>query len=155
MAIRDWPRLIRQAYSRLKPGAYLQLAGSVPDFRSDDGTLPQDSAYVEMGRIYFDMSARAGVSGLEPTRWKQYLEEAGYEDVVERVLKIPTNPWPRDQALKQIGALELSHFRDTIANVFARGYEQILGGDPTYFQVLLAKARQEVLNRHMHSWVPL
>ncbi|ROT36133.1 S-adenosyl-L-methionine-dependent methyltransferase [Sodiomyces alkalinus F11] len=154
MAIRDWPRLIHQAYSRLKPGAYLQLAGSVPDFRSDDSTLPHDSAYMEMGRIFFEMSTRAGVSGLEPLRWKQYLEDAGYEDVVERVLKIPTNPWPRDPYQKRIGALELSHFRDTIANVFARGYEQILGGDPTYFQVLLAKARGEVLNRHMHSWVP-
>jgi hypothetical protein len=155
MAIRDWPRLIRQAYTHLKPGAYLQLSGSVPDFQSDDGTLPLDSAYVEMGKIYFDMSARVGAPGREPLNWKHYLEEAGYVDVVERVLKIPTNPWPRDERLKRIGAFELTHFRDGIANVFARGYTDILGGDPVYFQVLLARARQEVLNRGMHSWVPL
>lgn len=154
MAIRDWPRLIRQSFNHLKPGAYLQLAGSVPDFRSDDGTLSPDSAYVEMGRIYFDMSERVNLSGWEPTRWKQRLEEAGFEDVVEHILKIPTNPWPRDPHLKQIGAFELHHFRETIGNVFARGYEQILQGDPAYFQVLLAKARKEVLDPHIHSWVP-
>ncbi|KAH7121873.1 S-adenosyl-L-methionine-dependent methyltransferase [Dactylonectria estremocensis] len=154
MAIQDWPRLIRQAHEHLKPGAYLQLSGSIPDFRSDDGTLPADSAYVEMGRIYFEMSERVRLSGWEPTNWKRYLEEAGFEDVVERVLKIPTNPWPRDPHLKKIGAFELHHFRESIANVFARGYEQILGGDPVYFQVLLAKARKEVSNPNMHSWVP-
>ncbi|KAF4472000.1 tam domain-containingmethyltransferase [Fusarium albosuccineum] len=154
MAIRDWPRLMRQAYTHLKPGAYFQLAGSVPDFKSDDGTLPPGSAYVELGQIYFEMSARVDTSGWEPTRWKEHLENAGFEDVVERVLKIPTNTWPKDKQLKEIGAFELNHFRENISNVFARGYEQILGGDPAYFQVLLAKARKEVLNPNMHSWVP-
>lgn len=155
MAIRNWPRLMEQAFNHLKPGAYFQLSGSVPDFKSDDGTLPPDSAYIEMGKIYFEMSQRIGCSGWEPTRWKEHFENAGFEDVVERVLKIPTNPWPKDKCLKEIGAFELSHFRDTIGNVFARGYEQILNGDPNYFQVLLAKARKEVLNPNMHSWVPL
>ncbi|KAH6900569.1 S-adenosyl-L-methionine-dependent methyltransferase [Thelonectria olida] len=154
MAIRDWPRLIRQSFTHLKPGGYLQLAGSVPDFRSDDDTLPQDSAYMELGRIYLQMSETVKLSGWEPTRWKKHLEDAGYEDVTERILKIPTNPWPRDPNLKKIGAFELHHFRETIANVFARGYEQILGGDPAYFQVLLARARKEVLNPNIHSWVP-
>lgn len=154
MAIRDWPRLLRQAYSRLKPGGYLQLAGSFPAFQSDDGTLPRDSAYVQMGELYFEMSDKIGASGLEVQNWKRYLEEAGYEDVQEILLKIPTNPWPKDQRLKKIGSFELCHFRENIANVFARGYTQILGGDPAYFQVLLAQARKEVMDRSMHSWVP-
>lgn len=155
MAIRDWPRLVRQAFSRLKPGGYIQLCGSYPSFQSDDGTLPADSAYIKMGELYFEMSEKIGASGRELQNWKRYLIEAGYEDVQEILLKIPTNPWPKDQRLKKIGAFELCHFRDNIANVFARGYTQILGGDPTYFQVLLAQARKEVVDRTMHSWVPL
>lgn len=155
MAIRDWPRLVRQAYNHLRPGGYLQLCGSYPAFQSDDGTLPEDSAYIAMGQIFFDMSEKVGASGREPRNWKQYLEEAGYEDVVERVYKVPTNPWPKDPRLKKVGAFELEHFREGISNVFARGYTEVLGGDPVYFQVLLAKARQEVSNRAMHSWVPL
>ena len=154
MAIHDWPRLVLQALNHLKPGGYLQLAGSYPEFRSDDGTLPPDSAYVEMGNIFFDMSERIGASGREVLKWKNHLERAGFEDVHERLYKIPTNPWPRDERLKKIGVFELSHFRDNIANVFARGYQQILGGDPAYFEVLLARARKEVLDRRMHSWVP-
>lgn len=155
LAVRDWPRLIRQSFEHLKPGGYLQLAGSVPLFTSDDGSLPPTSAYVEVAQIYFDMGDKIGTSGKEPLRWKDYLISAGFTDVVEVVLKIPTNPWPRDERMKQIGAFELLHFRDGISNIFARGYTQILGGDPAYFEVLMANARKEVLNRRMHSYLPL
>lgn len=154
LAIRDWPRLIGQAYTALKPGGYLQLAGSYPEFRSDDDTLPPDLAYVELGKIYFDMSEKVGVSGRELPQWKQQLVDAGFVDVVEKMYKIPTNPWPKNPRLKKVGAFELLHFRETISNVFARGYTEILGGDPVYLEVLLAKARQEVLDRNMHSYVP-
>lgn len=155
MTIHDWPRLIRQAHSRLKPGGYLQLSGSYPRFASDDGTMPPDSAYFETGQIYFQMSERIGASGHEVLRWRRYLEDAGFVDVHEHIYKIPTNPWPRDPRLKKIGAFELGHFRDNISNVFARGYTQILGGDHAYFEVLMARARSEVSNRNMHSYVPL
>jgi SAM-dependent methyltransferase len=155
MAIHDWPRLIQQALEHLRPGGYLQLAGSVPMISSDDDTLPADSAYVELSRIYFEMGERIGASGNEPLRWKEYLEAAGFTDVVERVLKVPTNPWPKDPRLKQIGALELTHFRDGIRNIFARGFTQILGGDSAYLEVLMAHARKEVGNRKMHTYVPL
>ncbi|VBB81494.1 Putative protein of unknown function [Podospora comata] len=154
MSIRDWPRLFRQAKRALKPGSYLQLGASVPLFSSDDDTLPKDSAYLETAQIFFDMSAKVGVSGMEPLSWTKYLEEEGYEDIVQKMYKIPTNPWPKDERLKRIGALELTHYRDGIMNVFARGYKDILGGDETYFQVLMARARNEVVDRNMHSWVP-
>jgi SAM-dependent methyltransferase len=155
LSIRDWPKLIRQSYQHLEPGGYLQLAGSVPLFTSDDGTLPPNSSYAEIAQMYFDMGDRIGVSGKAPLLWKQHLVDAGFENVVETVLKIPTNPWPRDPRMKKIGAFELCHFRDGISNIFARGYEQILGGDPAYFEVVMANARREVLDRRMHSYLPL
>lgn len=154
MAIPNFPRLIGQAYDHLKPGGYLELAASIPDFKSDDGTLPPGTAYVEIAQMYFDMADRIGCSGKDPMKWKEQLIEAGFTDVVERVFKIPTNPWPKDERLKQIGAFELMHFREGIANIFARGYTQILGGDPAYFEVVMANARREVLNRKMHSYLP-
>jgi len=74
---------------------------------------------------------------------------------VEKVLKIPTNRWPKDPRMKKIGAFELRHFRDGISNIFARGYTQILGGDPLYFEILMARAKAEVSNRRMHTYLLL
>ena len=52
-------------------------------------------------------------------------------------------------ALELLGMrrFERLNFRDGFANIFARGYTEILGGDPAYFEVVKANARKEILNR--------
>ncbi|TVY27220.1 Secondary metabolism regulator LAE1 [Lachnellula hyalina] len=155
LSIRDWPKLMRQSYEHLKPGGHLEISGSLPYFQSDDGSLPAGSAYAEIAQVFFDMGDRIGVSGHDPLKWKEQFLEAGFTDVKQTILKIPTNPWPKDRRMKQIGALEMSHFRDGISNIFARGYTQILGGDPNYFEVLMARARNEVTDRKRHSYLLL
>jgi hypothetical protein len=34
---------------------------------------------------------------------KGYLEDAGFEDVVEKEYRWPMSPWPRDRKLREIG----------------------------------------------------
>lgn len=154
MAVRNWPRLMRQTYDTLKPGGYIQISGSYPLFTSDDGNLPPGTAYVEVGDIFFAMGDRISVSGHDPLKWKSQLIEAGYTEVVESV-EDTHNPWPKEPRMKQIAAFELVHFRDLIANIFARRYTQVLGGDPKYFHVLMARVREEVLNKRMQSHLSL
>lgn len=55
-AVRDWPRLIAQAHTHLKPGGWLQLSCTIPDIHSDDNTLPANSGYKHAGDLYFDMA---------------------------------------------------------------------------------------------------
>ncbi|KAE8862041.1 hypothetical protein PTNB73_07595 [Pyrenophora teres f. teres] len=43
-AVRDWPRLIQQAYAHLKPGGWIQLASTIPGALSDDNTIPPTAA---------------------------------------------------------------------------------------------------------------
>lgn len=155
LAIRDWPRLIGQAYDTLKPGGYLELSASVPIFTSDDDSIPPNTAYREVGDMFAEMGEHIGCRVTEPENFKQYMLAAGFTDVHEKIHKIPTNPWPKDPRLKKVGAFELLHFRDQISTMFARGYTQILGGDPVHLQVVLAQARNEVLDRTMHSYFPL
>jgi hypothetical protein len=70
MAIPDWPTLIGQVFETLKHGGYLELNGSIPDFRSDDGSLPPKTAYIEIVQMHFDMRDRIGCSGKDPMKWK-------------------------------------------------------------------------------------
>jgi hypothetical protein len=93
----------------------------VPLFASDAGTLPEGTAYVETAQIYFDMAERIGASGKTLLKWKSMLEEAGFEDVTENILKIPTNPWPKDKRLKQVGAFEVAAFPRRGQECFCEG----------------------------------
>lgn len=152
-AIRDWPKLIRQSLEHLRPGGYMEIAGTVPLIGCDDGTFPENTAYAQLSKIYFEIGDAMGATAMAPTHWKRQMEEIGFEDVRENIFKIPTNPWPKDKRLKNIGAFELIHFRDTIVGLFLRGYTQLLKGDLNHFQVLMAQARTEVQNRNMHTYV--
>jgi hypothetical protein len=145
--------LIQQSLEHLRPGGYLEIAGSIPLIGCDDGTLPEDTAYAQMAKLYFDIGEAIGATAMAPTYWKRQMEESGFEDVRENIFKMPTNPWPKDKRLKKIGAFELIHFRDNIGGLFLRGYTQLLKGDPNHFQVLMAQARKDVVNRNVHSYI--
>jgi hypothetical protein len=152
-AIRDWPKLIRQSLENLKPGGFLEIAGTIPLIGCDDGMFPENTAYAELSKIYFDIGEALGATAWAPTYWKRQMEEAGFVDVQENRFKIPTSPWPKDKRLKKIGAFEHVHFRDGVGSLFLRGYTQLLKGDPNYLEVKLAQARKEIQNRNMHTYI--
>ena len=37
-------------------------------------------------------------------RYKQYLAQAGFIDITEKIYAIPGSPWPRDKKMKEQGA---------------------------------------------------
>lgn len=71
----------------------------------DDGTLPLDGAMV---RWFHEMQV-AGTAVDRPLVMaglvKQVYLEAGFVDVHERVFKMPTNGWPKDERLKEMGRM--------------------------------------------------
>ena len=150
-AIRDWPALISRAYDHLVPGGYLELAITVPQVGCDDGTMPPDSCYKQMGDMHFEIAEAMGIDAWAAKKWKSQLEARGFEDVHQNVFKIPTNRWPRDKRLKVIGALEVANFLEYSTAGFERGAISLLGKDPTELQVTLAHARRDTNDRSIHT----
>ncbi|EEU36570.1 uncharacterized protein NECHADRAFT_42626, partial [Fusarium vanettenii 77-13-4] len=150
MTIYDWPNLVQEVYRALKPGAYFEISGFIPDYRCDDGTIPKDSAYVKVGKLNFEIAEKRN----EPIRWKTYLLDAGFDDVHERALKLPMGPWPNHPHLQKIGNFELLNWRDQAMTTFRNMCQNALGGDQTYYNEILAQAETEVLNPNMHSYMP-
>lgn len=154
-AIRDWPRLIQQAFDCLRPGGYLELGATVPLVSCDDGTLPPNTAYKQLETVFFDIGKAMGASADAGLYWKEQMEHVGFVDVEETPFKLPTNPWPKDKRLKQLGALEYTHFRDGIDAYFIRGCVQYLGMERVELELLLAQAKKETQNRSVHSYIRL
>ena len=157
LAIRNWPNLLRQAFRTLKPGGYLELAATVAAVGCDDGTFSmekaKDSAYAKIGKTFFELHEALGADPAAPMKWKEQMLSARLEDVQEFAFKIPTNPWPKDQRLKQIGAFELAQFRDGVANLFERGWTGVLGRPRAEFEVIMAHAKQEAADPSRHTYV--
>lgn len=152
-AVRDWPRLIGQAYDHLKPGGWIQLASTIPDIQSDDNTLPDKSYYVEAGRLYFEMAERMGAPLDSPRKWADQMQAAGFEEVRDVVYKIPMGTWPRARRLRVIGRLEQMMLVEGFEAFMLRGYVQILGGRAEDLAFILAHARREITDPNIHTYV--
>lgn len=151
-SIRNWPRLISQAHEALKPGGWLQLACTVPEVRCDDDTIPGKSAMKEAADMFIEMGARMGTSPLEARKWKQNLIDAGYVNVEEVVLKIPTSPWPRDSRLRSVGAIERAMLSEGLHAMMLRGWTQILGRKIEDLAVFTELAVRELRDTSIHIY---
>lgn len=153
-AVRDWPRLIRQAYTHLKPGGWIQLASTIPGALSDDNTIPPNSGYVECGRLYFQMAEKMGAPLDAPRSWAHQMRDTGFTNVQDVVYKLPMGSWPRSKRLRTIGRLEqIMILEGGFEAYMLRGYTQILGGRVEDLQIILALARREIKDPSVHTYV--
>ena len=102
-SVTDYPRLFQRAFAATKPGGYLEFHDIDPGSYSDDGTLTPESKSVEWGKLFKEGCARAGRSILPLEDYKRLMEDAGFIDVQQVIVKRPHNSWPKDKGLKRIG----------------------------------------------------
>ncbi|KAF5844117.1 hypothetical protein GGP41_010165 [Bipolaris sorokiniana] len=153
-AIRDWPRVIAQAYAHLKPGGWIQLASTIPGPLTDDNTIPENSGYVETARVYFEIAEKMGAPLAAPRDWNAQMKEAGFINVQDEVYKLPMGPWPRSKRLRTVGKLEqIMILEGGFEAYMLRGYTQVLGGKVEDLQIILALAKREVRDPSIHTYV--
>jgi hypothetical protein len=139
--------------SHLKPGGFLELACVWPVPASDDNSLPEKSLYIEMCQIFRDIGAKIGADPDAPTRYKEYLQDRGFVNVKETILKIPNSPWPKDPRLKRAGALQFTNIMEGAQACLLRGFTKEFGRSREELEVLLMQMRKELVNQRHHSYV--
>lgn len=153
-AVRDWPRLISQAYTHLKPGGWIQLACTIPGALSDDDSIPPNSGYIEASNIYHELAEVMGAPLVAPRSWAEQMRDAGFTQVRDEIYKLPMGPWPRSKRLRAVGKLEQMMITDGGFEAYMmRGYTEFLGRKKEDLQVILALARREVKDPSIHTYV--
>ncbi|KAF3479485.1 uncharacterized protein GIQ15_06461 [Arthroderma uncinatum] len=149
-SIRDWQKLIRQAFSCTKPGGWVEFQDWDGTIRSDDGTLKGThlfmlqeavkNAFVEMG-ITSNPGAECG----------GWLKDAGFINVTTEKFKVPLGTWPKDKHLKVVGAYNVLQHTEGLGGIANLPLIK-KGWSPEEIQVLLAKAREDLRNRSIHAY---
>jgi hypothetical protein len=99
-------------------------------------------------------SAKFGASLTDPMKWKGWLEARGYQNVTERVFKLPFNPWPKDPRMKLLGAWEMENLLHGLEAMVTRMFQKGLGWTDAEVTVFLAFLRKEIKNPQMHGYWP-
>lgn len=86
--ISDWDKLMRQAYTHLKPGGWVEFQEPLALCESDDGTLEMAKDVVQWQDLCEEAAKKWGRDIRAGYILKQSMLDAGFVDVEEKVVKV-------------------------------------------------------------------
>ena len=129
-----------------------------PDLRHacDDQSLTSKNAIARWTNLIMDGLGEMGVEGRNATsQYKKWMEEAGFVDVVDIVYKWPSNPWPKDPELKEIGRWNMENLLQGAQAMTMAPLTRGLGWEPAEVEVFLIDVRKEIMNCNIHAYWPV
>jgi len=154
-SIKDWPKLIGQAYRNITPGGWLELCDTVNPVACDDGTLPPDSALVKWNQLLVEASKKLGATLDCSLHYREWMIAEGFTNVVQVNYKWPINSWPKDPKYKNLGLWSHQNAIEGLQAVSLMLFTNVLGWSTEEAEILIAGVRRDLKNRHIHAYWPV
>lgn len=123
-----------------------------PRFKSDDGSLGEDSHLVHLSELLCEASAIYNRPIPYHHEYFAWFEKAGFVDVKQILLKSPTNPWPKDKKLKEVGRYQMLAHIEGLEGVSLGLLCRVYHWKLEEVKILMAKLRPELKERSIHSY---
>nr|POF12820.1 secondary metabolism regulator lae1 [Quercus suber] len=151
-SIADQAKFYKEAYNALKPGGWLEIVEMHVLLFTDDDSIPKDSALAQWGRCLQEAFAKIGKDVPEVEWYAETFKKQGLQNVQWTTLKRPTNDWPKDPRMKEIGQYCCLNFLEGLEGFTIAPFTRILGWSMEEVNVLLARVRAEVMKRNIHAY---
>lgn len=103
-SISSWPELYANVFRHLKPTyGYIEHVEIDMYPRCDDDSLPRNAVMLQWADYLMSATEGAGKPIAYNTHTRQHLQQAGFVEISEQVIRVPFNPWPSDLHQKDIG----------------------------------------------------
>lgn len=119
----------------------------------DDGTLPPDYGYGKFVDLCMEGFRKFGVNPLGMENNPALLTEGGFENVEERIWKVPIGTWPKDPKMKTVGLYNRSMLIDALQAVSMAPLTRGLGWSAIEVEMFLMEVRRSLLNSSIHSYL--
>jgi len=138
----------------LKPGTgWIEHVEIDMEPRCDDYTLPSDSYLNKWYGWLADATFRVARPIAYEHRTRQLLQQAGFIDIQETVIRVPYNSWPNDPHQKDIGRwynLGITEGLEALSiAALTRVYSWNLNEN---IRPMLDQVRREICNRKIHAY---
>lgn len=140
--------------SNLSPGGWLELQDLDFPLRSQDGTLNESTTLYKWGKLIEEGNKKVGLD-IITSQYQKYMIDAGFVDVEVRQYIWPSNPWPADPKLKELGKWNLVNLLDAVQAVSMAVLTRIMGMTRDEVEVLLSQVRKDLKNRKIHAFSPM
>lgn len=124
-------------------------------FQSDDGSLPPDWPAAIATDLVVKGALMSGRKFYKDKEMVTLLQEAGFQDITVKVLKMPATPWPKEKGLKQAGYFQALQ-SDTLFHSYGLAlYTRVLGMSMEEATKICDEARDSVARARqdkIHAW---
>ncbi|KAF9877292.1 hypothetical protein CkaCkLH20_04992 [Colletotrichum karsti] len=148
----DWPDILAKAYKNLEPGGYIELHDHQLPLKCQDGTMTDDFKPYQWNNMLIEATNKIGRPINVPYKFKQMLEDAGFVDIEERIVKWPFNDWPKDSKLREIGHWTNETALAGVEAVSMALFTRVLGWEPAEATVFCAEVRNAHKTKAVHAY---
>ncbi|KAK2803770.1 hypothetical protein FQN51_003000 [Onygenales sp. PD_10] len=152
MSIQDWPRLVSQMYSNVKPGGWVELYDCDLEYRSFDGSLTKEHAIYKNEELVISGTLKHGREPCPGPKLKSWMKNAGFVNITEKIIPLPLGTWPKNPKLKEVGAWNLLQFMEGVEGWSMAVLTRFHGWTPEEAQIALAQVRADAKNRSIHLY---
>lgn len=150
-SIGDWPKLVRNVYDNLEPGGWAEFQDFDLLYYSDDDTMNPDTEIYKWIRLILEASRKNGRDPCPGPKLEGWLKEQGFVNVYHERIKFPIGPWPRDKDKKELGMFNLMQTLQGLEGYTLWLFTHMLGWKKEEVDVVVAKVRNEVMSKCLHS----
>jgi hypothetical protein len=150
---KDPRSVFQKAYDSLTPGGYFEMQDLAfpPAYM---GEPPTESPLYKWGQVISEGSAKLGRPWTNVPKYKQWFEELGFEEVVEKKYYWPFNTWAKGDYYKHISVYAQAIFLNGLEGMSLRILGS-MGWSPDEIKEFLVAVRNEVKNTAVHSYGPM
>jgi hypothetical protein len=138
--------------SNLDPGGYLELCDGVFPVYTDDDSFPPDSALKKWGDLILTAASNLGRSADSALLYKEQMESAGFVNVVQKIYKWPTNGWPKDKKMKELGMWNYANMGESTSGLSLALFTRGLGWSMEELEVFLIDVKKEMKSTKIHAY---
>lgn len=120
--------------------------------RCDDGSLPRDSALYHWANLLMQATEGAYKPLAYNTQTRQMLQQAGFTEVAEQVIRVPFNPWPADKQEKAIGRWFYLGLLEYVEALTLGPFSRVLRWDKARIDKLLVDVKREIGTTRYHVY---
>ena len=147
---KDARAVIQQAYDNLAPGGYLELQDFVypPQFFGETLT---DTPLYKWGQTILEASRKLGRPWDNVPKYKGWMEEIGFEEVVEKKYYWPLNAWPKGNYFKQISVYAQADLLNGLDGMSLK-LMGLMGWSADEVKDFLVGVKEDVKNTSIHAY---
>ncbi|KAI3580556.1 hypothetical protein IWW34DRAFT_619952 [Fusarium oxysporum f. sp. albedinis] len=152
--IGDKRKLVQSAFDNLRPGGWVEFTEWIAILQSPNHSL-NGTAFRRWNDLLEQGMRNFGTTLKYPEKFKPFLQEAGFERIIETRHGAPTNACYPGKKLQRIGHLMTQNWLFILEPLTMPVFTQGLGWSPEQVKKFLVDVKKEIGNTKYHSFMTL